>query len=86
MLPAIVERWRDLTEVQVTDIEGRPPAPPGATTDEQDYQAATSGEGLEMIGGRTGWWEKAWDEQFQFKGYASLSPAFFTMNDSLTQD
>ncbi|KAI4235968.1 MAG: hypothetical protein LQ352_008051 [Teloschistes flavicans] len=58
----------------VTDIEGRPPAPPGATTDEQDYQAATSGEGLEMIGGRTGWWEKAWDEQFQFKGFLPSTP------------
>ncbi|KAL9579453.1 MAG: hypothetical protein Q9212_005098 [Teloschistes hypoglaucus] len=59
---------------EVTDIGEGPVAPPRAPMDDPDYKPATSGEGLEMIGGPTGWWEKAWDEQFQFKGFMPSTP------------
>ncbi|KAL9583665.1 MAG: hypothetical protein Q9203_004986 [Teloschistes exilis] len=58
----------------VTDIGEGLVAPPRAPMDDPDYKPATSGEGLEMIGGPTGWWEKAWDEQFQFKGFMPSTP------------
>ncbi|KAL9602751.1 MAG: hypothetical protein Q9219_001594 [cf. Caloplaca sp. 3 TL-2023] len=42
--------------------------------DDMDYTPAVSGEGLEMIGGPTGWWEEAWDEQHQFQGFMRPIP------------
>lgn len=34
-----------------------------------DYVPATTWDGLDHIGGATGWWEEAWDEEHQFDGY-----------------
>ncbi|KAL8947350.1 MAG: hypothetical protein Q9222_006362 [Ikaeria aurantiellina] len=45
-----------------------------ATAEDLDYTPAVSGEGLETIGGPTGWWEEAWDEQHQFKGFMRPKP------------
>ncbi|KAL8666973.1 MAG: hypothetical protein Q9168_007360, partial [Polycauliona sp. 1 TL-2023] len=39
-----------------------------------EYKPATSGEELEVIGGPTGWWEKAWDEEYQFQGWMRPTP------------
>lgn len=36
------------------------------------YVQATTWDGLEQIGGATGWWEEAWDKVNQFEGWASL--------------
>jgi hypothetical protein len=38
----------------------------------EDYVAAKTWDDLERIGGPSGWWEKSWDEENQFKGYARL--------------
>ena len=34
-----------------------------------DYVPATTWEGLDQIGGSTGWWEEAWDAENRFTGY-----------------
>ena len=34
-----------------------------------DYVPATTWEGLDQIGGSTGWWEEAWDAENHFTGY-----------------
>ncbi|KAL8690652.1 MAG: hypothetical protein Q9218_003946 [Villophora microphyllina] len=57
-----------------SDVDQRLPAPTRPLDNDPDYKPATSGEGLEMIGGLTGWWEKAWDEQYQFKGFMPSTP------------
>ncbi|KAL8696869.1 MAG: hypothetical protein Q9224_002576 [Gallowayella concinna] len=44
------------------------------TKDDVDYTLATSGEGLETIGGPTGWWEKGWDKEHQFQGFLRPTP------------
>lgn len=36
--------------------------------EDEGYVAATTWDGLERIGGKTGWWEEAWDQQHQFTG------------------
>ena len=36
--------------------------------DQGEYVPATTWDGLEHIGGATGWWEDAWDQEHQFKG------------------
>ncbi|KAL8854477.1 MAG: hypothetical protein Q9221_000748 [Calogaya cf. arnoldii] len=55
-----------------------PPGDKGTTTDPLDvdpyYTPATSGEGLDVLGGPSGWWEKAWDEQHQFQGWMRPTP------------
>lgn len=58
--------------------DDKPATPPGVEKtatepldDDPDYKPATSGEGLEAVGGPTGWWEKAWDEEHQFQGYSN---------------
>lgn len=38
-----------------------------------DYVPATSWDGLEHIGGAKGWWEEAWDQKHQFRGFMSSS-------------
>ena len=35
---------------------------------QDDYVPSKSWEGLEHIGGATGWWEDAWDQENQFQG------------------
>ena len=37
-----------------------------------DYVPATTWDGLDHIGGATGWWEEAWDEEHQFNGCVIL--------------
>ena len=64
--------------------DDKPAGPPGVektTTDllddDPDYKPATSGEGMEAVGGPTGWWEKTWDEEHQFQGYSNPNyPSF----------
>ena len=34
----------------------------------KDYIPATTWEGLEQVGGPTGWWEEAWDRDHYFEG------------------
>ena len=36
------------------------------------YVPATTWDGLDQIGGATGWWEEAWDKENQFKGSVAL--------------
>jgi hypothetical protein len=38
----------------------------------QNYIPATSWDGLDRIGGASGWWEEAWDAEHQFEGYTQL--------------
>lgn len=38
----------------------------------EQYEPATTWDGLEQIGGATGWWEEAWDRANQFDGCVSL--------------
>lgn len=54
-----------------TELQGRPQDGGDSMpmADDVDYIPAVSGEGLEMVGGPSGWWEEAWDEQHQFQGY-----------------
>ncbi|KAL8717316.1 MAG: hypothetical protein Q9225_005433 [Loekoesia sp. 1 TL-2023] len=59
------------TELQRQSQDGGDSMP---TVDDVDYTPAVSGEGLEMIGGLTGWWEEAWDEQHQFQGFMRPIP------------
>lgn len=54
-----------------TEVQGQPQRPnqePTAMVDDTDYAPAVSGEGLEMIGGPSGWWEEGWDEEHHFQG------------------
>ncbi|MCJ1477174.1 hypothetical protein MMC13_005845 [Lambiella insularis] len=37
-----------------------------------DYVPATTWDGLDHIGGATGWWEEAWDEEHQFEGFMTV--------------
>ncbi|KAL8965006.1 MAG: hypothetical protein Q9183_004084 [Haloplaca sp. 2 TL-2023] len=57
-------------------VEGGEAVPPHRRnpSDDPSYIPAASGEGLEMIGGLTGWWENAWDEQYQFRGFNRPEP------------
>ncbi|KAI4176422.1 MAG: hypothetical protein LQ343_001162 [Gyalolechia ehrenbergii] len=60
-----------------TEVQGQPQRPyqePTSVVDDPDYTPAVSGEGLEMIGGPTGWWEEAWDEQHQYRGFMRSTP------------
>lgn len=41
--------------------------PPDATA--SNYVPATTWDGLEQIGGATGWWEEAWDNEHPFHRY-----------------
>lgn len=34
----------------------------------EKYSEAVTWDGLDQIGGAEGWWEKAWDQENQFKG------------------
>ena len=34
-----------------------------------NYVPATTWDGLDHIGGATGWWEEAWDQEHPFNGY-----------------
>lgn len=34
-----------------------------------NYVPATTWDGLDRIGGATGWWEEAWDQEHPFHGY-----------------
>ncbi|KAL8986897.1 MAG: hypothetical protein Q9177_003846 [Variospora cf. flavescens] len=62
------------------DGQGSPPdeplKPPRDDTpvDDIDYKPAVSGEELERVGGPSGWWEEAWDEEHQFVGYMRPTP------------
>ena len=40
-----------------------------------DYVPATTWDGLDHIGGATGWWEESWDAEHQFEGYDFISDA-----------
>lgn len=40
-----------------------------ASSVQSEYIPASSWDGLEQIGGATGWWEEAWDRDHQFEGY-----------------
>ncbi|MCJ1239169.1 hypothetical protein MMC14_007162 [Varicellaria rhodocarpa] len=40
-----------------------------AADSQLDYVPASTWDGLEQIGGATGWWEDAWDKQHQFTGF-----------------
>ncbi|MCJ1398922.1 hypothetical protein MMC11_002123 [Xylographa trunciseda] len=46
-----------------------------------DYVPATTWEGLDQIGGATGWWEEAWDQDNQFNGF--MSSTQLEKNDSV---
>ncbi|MCJ1392172.1 hypothetical protein MMC18_005039 [Xylographa bjoerkii] len=46
-----------------------------------DYVPATTWDGLDHIGGATGWWEEAWDEEHQFNGF--MSPTKLESNDAV---
>ncbi|KAL8724415.1 MAG: hypothetical protein Q9181_006837 [Wetmoreana brouardii] len=61
-------------QTQDADIGQRPLGGTAPVTDDPDYKPATSGEGLEMIGGPTGWWEQAWDEHHHFRGFMRPAP------------
>lgn len=56
-----------------------PPNDEGTATapldDDPYYTPATSGEELESLGGLSGWWEKAWDEEHQYQGYSHRNRA-----------
>ena len=39
-----------------------------ATAAQLDYVPATTWEGLDQIGGATGWWEEAWDAEHKYSG------------------
>ena len=36
--------------------------------EKEDYKPATTWDGLVSIGGPTGWWEEAWDQEHEYKG------------------
>ncbi|KAL8910301.1 MAG: hypothetical protein Q9171_004386 [Xanthocarpia ochracea] len=46
----------------------------GPLDDDPYYVPAMSAEELEMVGGPSGWWEKAWDEEHQFQGWMRPTP------------
>lgn len=45
-----------------------------AATSDVDYVPATTWDGLDHIGGASGWWEEAWDKENKFQGYAFVIP------------
>ena len=49
--------------------EGKPEPKPAAV-ERDSYVPATMWEGLERIGGPSGWWEEQWDQEHPFAGYA----------------
>ncbi|MCJ1386501.1 hypothetical protein MMC17_009627 [Xylographa soralifera] len=46
-----------------------------------DYVPANTWDGLDHIGGATGWWEEAWDEEHQFTSF--ISPTKLESNDDI---
>ncbi|KAL8827109.1 MAG: hypothetical protein Q9170_007144 [Blastenia crenularia] len=66
------------TDVQRRPQDGVATLPPRQNSvpvaDDADYTPAQSGEVLEHIGGPTGWWEEAWDEEHQFQGFMRPVP------------
>lgn len=46
--------------------------PAAASPVDDGYTPATNWDGLDRIGGPTGWWEEAWDEEHQFERYGLL--------------
>ena len=50
--------------VDRVSTKGNKPLPSSAAY--ADYVPATTWDGLDQIGGATGWWEEAWDEEHQF--------------------
>jgi hypothetical protein len=59
-----------LTEPTESTTEAAAPltTPPVPT---EGYVPATTWDGLESIGGASGWWESDWDRENQFQGYVS---------------
>lgn len=58
------------TEDSVVVAEGAPEegvGPPDVAT--SNYVPATTWDGLDQIGGATGWWEEAWDQEHPFQRY-----------------
>ncbi|KAL8784888.1 MAG: hypothetical protein Q9213_003701 [Squamulea squamosa] len=69
------------TEEQIANGPEKEPAfPPSnkqpieSLNDDPYYTPATSGDDLEAVGGPTGWWEKAWDEEHQYQGWMRPTP------------
>lgn len=65
---------QDLTQPKDEEVVAQRPIqdamPP---VDDSEYTPAVSGEELERIGGPTGWWEQAWDDEHHFQGYETVS-------------
>ncbi|KAL8912676.1 MAG: hypothetical protein Q9172_007458 [Xanthocarpia lactea] len=66
---------------RVKQAGNKPAIPPkdtdpatGPLNDDPYYVPAMSGEELEVVGGPSGWWEKAWDEEHQFQGWMRPIP------------
>ncbi|MCJ1285603.1 hypothetical protein MMC26_004944 [Xylographa opegraphella] len=65
-------------------VEERPTTgdePLSTSAANEDYVPATTWDGLDHIGGATGWWEEAWDEEHQFTSF--ISPLKLESNDDV---
>ncbi|MCJ1438599.1 hypothetical protein MMC27_007989 [Xylographa pallens] len=79
----------DQTKKQTSKSEPRPVEQVSRTGDKPlpssaayaNYVPATTWDGLDHIGGATGWWEEAWDEEHQFISF--MRPTKLELNDDV---
>lgn len=66
------EKWDAQKAAKAADRRAKENAivtnPTGQDSAGEHYVEATTWDGLEQIGGATGWWEEAWDRMNQFEG------------------
>ena len=69
--PSKLEQRRDNRKKDLVAVaEGAPDAETVLPDDgASNYVPATTWDGLEHIGGASGWWEEAWDQEHPFYGY-----------------
>lgn len=60
------KQYRNTVEAQETAVAPKASQEPALP---DNYIPASTWDGLERIGGATGWWEDAWDQEHQFEGY-----------------
>ena len=55
-------------DVSISDSSSEIDATTAEDVRQSAYVPATTWDGLEQIGGATGWWEQAWDQEHKFRG------------------
>ncbi|MCJ1306316.1 hypothetical protein MMC08_009136, partial [Hypocenomyce scalaris] len=81
--PSKLEQRRDNRKKDLVAVaEGAPDAETVLPDDgASNYVPATTWDGLEHIGGASGWWEEAWDQEHPFYGF--MAPSKMTSREEI---